>query len=156
MPAKYHNIRDSYKTYVKEVDTSVTLPVFLKIVNGFMLFLVQKLFLKGDIALPERLGTLQILGKKVKATMKDGKISGLAPDWAGTKKLWEEDPEAKLEKRLAYHFNEGTNGIRYRLFWSKTRVLVSNKTLYSFRFTRNNKRVLSSLVKQGKEYLIKN
>jgi len=119
-----------------------------------MKFLSAKLFLKGEILLPERMGKLKIIGKKVKVTLEDGKIKGLAPDWAGTKKLWDKNSEAKQNKQLVYHFNEDTNGIRYRFFWSKSRVLVSNKTLYSLFMTRTNKRFLSSLVKNGQEYSI--
>ena len=54
-----------------------------------------------------------------------------------------------------YHFNEHTNGIRYRFFWNKARVLVSNKTLYNLKMARVNKRALSENIKNGKEYMIK-
>ena len=103
-----------------------------------------------------QLGKLSIYGKKVKVKVEDGQIKGLAPDWVKTKELWESDKEAKKNKQLVYHFNEETNGIRYKFSWSKNRVLVSNKTLYNLRMTRTNKRELSKLVKEGKEYLIKN
>jgi len=155
MPKRYHNTRDSYKTYVKNTDNPVSVSVYLSIINGFMQFLMGKLFIRGEIQLPERLGKLQIVGKKVNVRIEDGKIKGLAPDWAETKKLWDEDSKAKKEKQLVYHFNEETNGIRYRFFWSKARALVANKTLYNLKLTRTNKRILSSLIKDGKEYLIK-
>ena len=87
--------------------------------------------------------------------IEDGEIKGLAPDWVKTKQLWDSDTEAKENKQLVYHFNEETNGIRYKFSWSKNRVLVSNKTLYNLRMTRSNKRELSKLVREGKEYLIK-
>ena len=105
--------------------------------------------------LTERLGKLSIFGKKVKVRIEDGEIKGLAPDWVKTKELWESDSTAKERKQLVYHFNEDTNGIRYKFSWSKNRVLVSNKTLYTLRMTRTNKRELSKLVREGKEYLIK-
>lgn len=156
MPKRYYNTRDSYKMYTKNTDNPVSVSVYLSIINGFMEFLMGKLFLKGDIKFPDRLGTLQIVGKKVKVRIENGEIKGLAPDWANTKKLWEEDPQAKKDKKLVYHFNEETNGVRYRFFWSKARALVSNKTLYNLKLTRTNKRILSNLVRSGKEYLIKN
>ena len=78
----------------------------------------------------------------------------MAPDWAETKKLWEEDAEAKANKQLVYHFNENTNGVRYKFSWIKSRVLVSNKTFYNLIMTRQNKRDLSQEIKNGKEYLI--
>lgn len=151
----YYNTRDSYKEYEKNSNNPVHVSMYLDIINGFMKFLIQELFKTGEINFPERLGKLQIIGKKVKVTIEDGKIKGLAPDWANTKKLWEEDSEAKKNKQLVYHFNEHTDNVRYKFFWSKARALVTNKTLYNIRMTRNNKRTLSNLVKQGKEYLIK-
>jgi hypothetical protein len=155
MSKDYLNTRDSYKTYLKTSTNPVDVSTYVKIVNGYMKFLIQKLFSKGNITLPLRLGKLQIVGKKVKVQIENGKIKGLAPDWVNTKKLWEEDPKAKKDKTLVYHFNEHTDGIRYRFFWSKARALVANKTLYDLRLTRTNKRELSSLVSSGKEYLIK-
>jgi hypothetical protein len=151
----FFNLRDSYKEYKTQVREPVDIKIYISIVNGFMLFLVNKLFNKGEIALPERLGNLHIVGKKIKVHLEDGKIKGLAPDWKETNKLWAQDEEAKNNKQLVYHFNEQTNGIRYRFFWSKNRALVPNKTLYSLKMTRTNKRNLAKLVKEGKEYQIK-
>lgn len=155
MPKKFYNTRDSYKLYLKNTDTPIGISMYLSIVNGFMKFLVKKLFSTGSIMFPERLGSLQIVGRKVKVRIEDGEIKGLAPDWASTKKLWEEDEQAKKDKQLVYHFNEHTNSVRYRFFWSKARALVTNKTLYNLRMTRSNKRELSKLIQEGKEYLIK-
>lgn len=155
MPRNYSNLRDSYKLYKREEQNPIDVKTYLLIVNGFMKFLIGKLLSKGQINIPERLGTLQIIGKKVKVRMEDGEIKGLAPDWANTKKLWEEDSNARQSKKLVYHFNENTNGVRYRFFWSKGRVLVSNKTLYTLKMTRTNKRALSKLVNKGKEFYIK-
>lgn len=153
----FYNSRDSYIIYKNTTESSepIDISTYLKIVNSYMKFLIRKLFEKGEINIPERLGTLSIVGKKVKVRIEDGEIKGLAPDWAKTKELWDEDSVAKENKQLAYHFNEETNGVRYRFFWSKNRVLVTNKTLYTLKMTRTNKRELASLVRQGKEYLIK-
>jgi hypothetical protein len=120
-----------------------------------MKFLSNKLLSKGEVMIPERLGNIQVVGRKAKVHIEDGKIKGLAPDWVNTKKLWESDPQAREEKRLVYHFNEDTGGVRYKFFWSKSRVLIANKTLYNLRMTRTNKRALSKEVKRGKEYYIK-
>jgi len=152
----FYNLRDSYKDYKSEVEKPVDIKIYLSIVNGFMKFLTKKLFEKGEVLLPERLGNIQIIGRKVKVTVEDGKIKGLAPDWKATRSLWERDEEACKNKQLAYHFNEETNGVRYRFFWCKNRVLVPNKTLYRLVMTRTNKRTVPELVKAGKEYLIKN
>ena len=152
----HYNINDSYVVYKNISNDPVDKSIYLQITNQFMKFLSSKLLSQGEINIPERLGKLSIYGKKVKVKVEDGQIKGLAPDWVKTKELWESDKEARNKKQLVYHFNEETNGIRYKYVWSKNRVLVSNKTLYNLRMTRTNKRELSKLVKEGKEYLIKN
>ena len=151
----HYNINDSYVVYKNISNDPVDKSIYLQITNQFMKFLSSKLLSQGEINIPERLGKLSIYGKKVKVKVEDGQIKGLAPDWVKTKELWESDEEAKNKKQLVYHFNEETNGIRYKFAWSKNRVLVSNKTLYNLRMTRSNKRELSKLVREGKEYLIK-
>ncbi len=151
---KFYNTRDSYVVYKNMSDNPINISEYVQIINQFMKFLILKLLSTGEIILPERLGRLSIFGKKVNVRIENGEIKGLAPDWVKTKQLWDSDEEAKNNKQLVYHFNEETNGIRYKFFWSKNRVLVSNKTLYNLRMTRSNKRELSRLVREGKEYLI--
>ena len=152
---KFYNTRDSYVVYKNMSDNPINISEYVQIINQFMKFLILKLLSTGEIILPERLGRLSIFGKKVNVRIENGEIKGLAPDWVKTKQLWDSDEEAKNNKQLVYHFNEETNGIRYKFAWSKNRVLVSNKTLYNLRMTRSNKRELSKLVREGKEYLIK-
>ena len=152
---KFYNTRDSYVVYKNMSVNPINISQYVQIINHFMKFLSSKLLSTGEINIPERLGKLSIFGKKVNVRIEDGEIKGLAPDWVKTKELWDSDLIAKQNKQLVYHFNEETNGIRYKFSWSKNRVLVSNKTLYNLRMTRTNKRALSNLVKEGKEYLIK-
>lgn len=152
---KFYNTRDSYVVYKNMSVNPINISQYVQIINHFMKFLSSKLLSTGEINIPERLGKLSIFGKKVNVRIEDGEIKGLAPDWVKTKQLWESDEEAKNNKQLVYHFNEETNGIRYKFSWSKNRVLVSNKTLYNLRMTRSNKRELSRLVREEKEYLIK-
>ena len=151
----FYNTRDSYVVYKNMSVNPINISQYVQIINQFMKFLILKLLSTGEIILPERLGRLSIFGKKVNVRIEDGEIKGLAPDWVKTKQLWDSDEVAKSNKQLVYHFNEETNGIRYKFSWSKNRVLVSNKTLYNLRMTRSNKRELSKLVREGKEYLIK-
>lgn len=150
-----YNLRTSYSTYKEDVAEPIDIKTYILIVNGYMKFLISKLFARGEVMLPARMGNLDIIGTKPSIEIQDGKIKGLAPNWAATKELWESDEESRINKQLVYHFNEETNGIRYRIRWSKNRVMVSNKSLYSLRISRDNKRELSRLIKEGKEYLIK-
>lgn len=150
----FYSIRDSYKIYKENNINTIEYSVFSYIVKIYMKFLIDKLFTTGELIIPERIGKIQIIGKKQKIKIEEDTIKGLAPDWKSTKELWEKDPKAKENKQVVYHFNENTNGIRYKFLWSKDRVLLSNKTLYDLRMTRENKRRLAKTIQGGKEYLI--
>jgi hypothetical protein len=147
------NIRDTYSHYYKESTSPVDKAIYVDILNKFMQFIANKFLETGEVTLPERMGTLRIRGHKVIPKIVDNKIKGLAINWKETKKLWEEDKEAKETKKLVYYFNDNTNNIMYRVHWYRARVLASNKIYYDFKLTRTNKRLLSKLIQQGKEYL---
>lgn len=147
------NLRDSYRFYQKHNEATVSIKVYIDIILAFLKFLVQKIHDGKDIKLPCELGTLGIRGRKIKPKLDEkGEIVGLAPDWVKTKALWARNPKAKEEKRLVYHFNEHSNGFRYKLVWFKKGVKFKHKSVYSFKFSRKNKRMINALVKQGKEY----
>lgn len=149
------NLRDSYKYYKKEAETPVPLKDYIAISQDFTKFIMSKVFEGEKVKLPEGMGTLYVKGKKVKMRVhpETGEIMGAAPDWVNTKKLWESSKEAKERKQLVYHLNEHTNGVRYKIFWSRKNNPIKNKSLYSLIFTRTNKRILHTLLKKGKEYI---
>lgn len=149
------NSRDSYQIYRAKSSNPVDVKTYLDICYKFNKFVVGKVLEGHTVVFPSRLGKLSVVGKKVTPRVVDGEIKGLAPDWVGTKALWDRNPQARENKQLVYHFNEHTDNVRYKFIWSKNRVLVTNKTAYSLKLTRTNKRKLSSLIKEGKEYYIK-
>ena len=147
-------LREAYKLYERSTTKPIELKLFLNITKEFNKELIKEVQQKGEISVPERLGTLSIVGTKTKMIIEEGKIKGLAPDWKSTKELWNEDPKAKEEKQLVYHFNEETNGVRYRYLWSTKNTALINRSLYKLIMTKDNKRNLAKLIKNGKEYLI--
>lgn len=148
------NIRESYKYYKRVTDNPRDIKDYINLCNMFNQFLMDKTLAGEEITLPARLGTLSILGKKQKVRFdENNQVVGLPPNWRKTKELWERNPEAKAEKRLVYCTNEHTGNTRYRFVWSKKNVLVTNKTLYSLRITRTNKRVLHKKILNGQEYV---
>jgi hypothetical protein len=149
------NIRSSYKLYKKQVETSIEQKEFLQIANGYMEFLIQKVLEGEEITMPARLGTLFIQGVKKKLKYNRDGVPLLPPNWAATKKLWDSNPDAKATKKIVYCLNEETDGVVYKLHWSKNRVPIENKLYYNFILTRANKRAIHQQIKQGKEYLIK-
>lgn len=149
------NIRSSFKRYFEEVKSPIEEKEFIIIANGYMEFLIQKVLEGEEITMPARLGTLFIQGVKKKLKFNKDGIPLLPPNWAATKKLWDNNPDAKATKKIVYCLNEDTNGVVYKLHWSKNRVPIENKLYYSFILTRANKRAIHQQIVQGKEYLIK-
>ena len=153
---KPKNIRDSYKHYRESSKNPVDIKTYITLCNEYNKFLIGKVLDGEEVTLPSRMGTLSIIGRKQKIQFdEEGNVKGLAPDWVKTKKLWDENPDAKKRKQLVYHTNEHSSNIRYKYLWSKSRVLVTNKTLYSLQITRTNKREVHKRILQGKEYLTK-
>lgn len=151
-----YNIRDSYKYYKKNATSPVTIKIYLGIVIGFIQFIMEQVFNGYDVVLPARLGRIGIRGKKVKPRVdENGKIKGLAPNWGETRKLWESNPEAKEKRTIMYCFNEHTNGLRFKITWFKKTALFHNKSVYSFKASRANKRATTAKVNNGAEYIEK-
>lgn len=148
------NIRSSYKSYCGVSDTPIDIKRYITIANDFNKYLTDQVLKGFEVVLPARLGVLSIQGIKqvIRFDVEGNPI--LPPDWVKTKALWERSPDAKERKQLVYHTNDHTNGVRYKYFWSKKRVLVENKTLYSLRMTRANKRAVNSEINKGKEYFV--
>jgi hypothetical protein len=149
------NIRSSYKRYSKEVETPVEITDFISIANGYMEFLMQKVKEGEEVTMPARVGTLFIQGTKKNLKFNKDGVPLLPPNWGETKKLWDRSPDAKATKRIVYCLNEETNGVVYKVNWSKNRVPIENKIYYNLILTRDNKRAIHNKIKQGKEYLIK-
>ena len=155
MPCK--NVRDSYKLYKKSTTNPVDIKNYIIYANEYNKFLMNKVLEGNEVTLPSRLGTLSIIGKKQKISFdENGKIKGLAPDWVKTKQLWDSNEIAKEKKQIVYHTNSHTDNTRYKFFWSKQRILIQNKILYALKMTRDNKRKVHFLIKEGKQYITKN
>lgn len=153
---KNKNLKDSYQKYLTTTESPVPLKEYLDINAAYNKFLINKVLEGEEVTLPSRLGTLSIQGRKPKIRMEDGQIRGLSPDWVKTKKLWEENEQARLKKQLVYHTNSHTDGYRFKWHWSKLNVLVENKTLYALRVTRANKRAVHKKILEGVPYKTKN
>jgi len=153
---KAKTVKNSYSFYKKTIENPVDIKTYIYLANKYNKFLVNKVIEGEQITLPSRMGRLYILGKKQNLRFdKEGNVKGLAPDWVKTKKLWDSNPKAKEKKQLLYHTNEHSSNIRYKFLWSKERVLVTNKSLYALRMTRENKRKIHKEIMKGKEYVTK-
>lgn len=150
------NAEDSYKLYKEISEAPVEKRAYLDIGAGYRQFLMDKVFEGEEVTLPAKTGTLAIIGTKKKIKLNKDGIPMLPPNWRKTKELWDSNPEAKATRKLIFCTNEETSGVVYKLHWSKNRIPLENKKVYALRLVRKNKRAISVLIKQGKEYLIRN
>lgn len=157
-PRKYikknYGLKDAWVYYKNKSKDTVDESTYKSIVRGFLSYLSKQLIERGELLIPEKLGTLLICGKKpnFKVT-EDGKINGLSIDWKSTKEMWKEEKE--VSGQYVYFLNEHTNNVRYKTIWLNNRVLVSNKTIYKFILCRSMKRAIAKSIKNGHEYKIK-
>ena len=151
------NILSAYKTYRETGGTAkVSRKEFCRVNNDFNKFIMEFVFQGDEVRLPEKMGTISVKGRKIKTKVDEelGRIVNQQPDYGETNKLWAKCPECKERKQMIYHLNEHTDGIRYKFFWSKEKMIVQNKLFYAMQFTRTNKRYVSYLIQQGKEYYV--
>lgn len=161
--------RDSYPSYTQNNESVVPFNVYLDIVYAFIKFIIDKIFKGFDVRLGARLGVIGIRSRKSVPKIeigKDGKeyITGLAPNWRKTKEVWTEKanelgitfkeyietvPKEERPKPVLC-FNEHSNGLIYNIMWFKDTMNIVNKTYYSLRFSRDNKRRLSKMIMEGK------
>lgn len=149
------NIRQSYKTYKNSSDNAVDVKIYIIIAQKYLRFIMLKVLDGFEVVLPNKMGTLSIRGKKRVVRFNEDGTPILPVDYAKTKQLWKDCKECEEKKQILYHTNPHTDGVTYSYFWSKKNIFVDNKEFYSLRMTRDNKRMVSKLVNQGKTYLIK-
>lgn len=168
------NIRESYKLYRKisknPIRAEVVAPEgmtgrfrrdfqdrkdYVDLSNEYNKFLMSKVLEGEEISLPHGLGYMSIIGRKQEIRYNERGELTLPPDWVATKKLRDEDEVARDNKTIVYQLNSHTNGVRYKIHWSKRVIRLENISLYTLKMTRMNKRTVNKLIKQGKEYLIK-
>jgi hypothetical protein len=149
-----HSRMDMYKAFLetlKEGEKKPTYKEYSSVLNSFNKKVVDRMLNDSfEYLLPYRVGTLRI--KKYKQKIKindDGSIntSRLIPDWKTTRQLWEDDPEAKANKKRVFHTNPHTEGYNFKWHFANYRSNCINKSYYYFIPTRANKRMLAALLK---------
>jgi len=148
-----YGIRDAFKFYKtkRNSEVNITASEFSSICKDFNKRVSNLIIYENfSFLLPFRMGRIRIRKYKPKTYIQeDGSLdkSRLRPDWKATKKLWEQNPKAKEDKKLVFHLNDHTNGYQHRWFWEKLTSNVKNNSAYSFLPSRNNKRTLATVLK---------
>ncbi len=135
---KSYTLVDSYKEYRKENPESSGFSLSKTDYRNICIAFNQKLSdtiieKANEFNVPGRLGLIRI--KKFPT-----RNNSMRVDWAQTK---------KYNKKI-YHLNMHTDGYYYKWYWSKTNAIFKNKSVYSFKPNRTNKRILAKLLKEDK------
>lgn len=138
MQTKSYTGKDFYKSYINYVSDNplynIDYTTFRSIINDYFKYLRDEIIEKGkEIKLPCRTGSLSI----VKHKPKEYSGKSLRMDYA----------ESKKYDKVIYHLNEHTNGFKYRYYWNKQTMLLTNKHKYQLVMTRENKRRLAQILK---------
>lgn len=142
METKSYVGKDFYNSYLEYIDNNelyyIDYKIFRNIINDYFKFLKDELIENGkEIKLPCRMGYIKI----VKHKPKEWNNKSLSIDYHSTRELG----------KLIYHLNEHSDGFKYRLYWNKQSMLISNKTKYQIILTRYNKRRLAFLIKNHEQ-----
>lgn len=133
-----YTIQDSYADYLLQYPEGsgyyLAYNEYRDITTAFFKHIADELVYKSvTIALPFRLGKLTVV--KSKPTYKS--IKNMTMDWFKSKEL----------NKQVREFNEHSNGYVYRFYWDRKSCILDNKTIYSFKPARANKRLVAKLVK---------
>lgn len=135
---KSYTIASFYNDYLTtiEADTvyDISYNIYRSIITDYFKHLQNKLIEEGKmIKLPYRMGSVQIIKSKPKHLDK----RSLRIDYQATKQL----------DKLVLLLNEHSDFFKYRYWWNKTDMLVTNKSQYQLVATRANKRRLAQIIK---------
>ena len=147
-PKLHKNLADAYRHYLTiSGDVIVTPSLFVELNILYFQFLLNKICNGITVELHARLGKIGFIGRKaIPKIDSNGKLSGVSVDWNSTMELWERDPVAKAEKRKQYYMNYHTDGYSFHVVWSKLNMAVTNKIVYRFKLTKQNRKIASDSI----------
>jgi hypothetical protein len=152
---EHHGIRSIYKSFRKDFPAIEISPreYTTIVLDGYREIINKIIYANLTFKIPGRLGFLRIRKMKIKIRLKKGKLdtNRLSIDWGSTRKLWDNDIEARENKRLIYHLNEHSEGYVHRFYWAKYFAIVRNKCVYAFVPCRDAKRLLAKGIKENNE-----
>lgn len=135
---KSYTIASFYNDYLDNIERDTVYDIdyttYRAIITDYFLHLQNKLIEEGKmIKLPYRMGNVQIIKSKPKHLDK----RSLRIDYQATKQ----------NNKLIFLLNEHSDMFKYRYWWNKIDMVVSNKSQYQLVATRANKRRLAQIIK---------
>lgn len=133
-----YTIASFYNDYITNIepDTIYDIPytLYRKIIIEYFQFMRDELIERSkEVRLPYRLGTICIVKRK--------------PKHYDSRSLRIDYQETKKQNKLILLDNTHSDMYKYRLYWKKYDMLVSNKMKYQLTMTRANKRNLAYNIK---------
>lgn len=151
---KVHSDFGANEYYVYYVKNGGTLSrrQFGDILKDLNTAIAEKILDGYSFKMPSRMGVLSVTKKKEFVDFKDGKAVTNRPiDFKTTMKLWDENPEAKEQKKLVRFLNKHTNGYIYKIAYNRFYATFKNKSVYSIQVNRYLKRGLAKKIFAGFE-----
>lgn len=148
------SFKDTRELYILKLRPSlrkVRKADYFAILSDFMAFIVELVFQGHRVSLPNRCGELYIVGRRIDIENQVD-LRNYGVDWKKTKELWAINEQAKQEKKLVKHLNEGTSQTLYKFKWDSSLSKLTHVHFYKFTLARDNKRKLAEIIKEGQEY----
>jgi len=144
-----YGVIDYYKYYKANTDNPVSEKKYRKILDEFNKKIAELIIEEGiDFIMPSLNFEITIRKDKRKPKIVDGKVVNNTPvDPVATKRLWDNDEEAKEKRILVRYNNSHSSGYVFRIYCKKFRSSLKNKNLIKFRPTRQLKRNLAKAIK---------
>lgn len=142
MPEFYIEFVKTHSEFDKKKFSAITQEYWNMVIDAMI-------FENYEVRFPFRLGYLKIVKYKKAPKFVNGVLVNAQVDWGATRKLWEENPEAKTEKKLRFNSNEHSDGYRYTFWWDRRSSNVKNIGAYSFKIARPKARKLAAVIKSG-------
>lgn len=154
----------AYRKWLKKYkDKKYKLPqkVHGYVLKDFGLALMNlMLFNNFEFKVPHRLGTMRVLKKKASPKLDSNGIfdkKSLPIDYGASQKMWKEiypnltrkEINALPNKKYVYYTNEHTNGYIMKLYWIKTYCQIKNKSIYSFKLSRDLQIYMGQIIKNN-------
>lgn len=134
LPEIYHIDRKKFGNIIKDIHSEIIKKI-----------LYESCYFRMPCGLP----SIRVRKYKRKVRFKeDGSIDpkSLAINWLATRKLWEENKEAKEKKKLVYFINDHTDGYSANIIIEKYSANVPNLSVYRFKPSRDNDRELATIL----------
>lgn len=148
---KSFGVYDAYKHIRRNKWYDIGRPLkeheFYSIIRSVNNLLAEELSGGKEVVFPYKMGKLELKKSKRGVSIVEGKLKITYPvNWKETMKLWEQDEDSRINKRLIRFENEYIYHIRY----CRATAIFENKSFFEFHLNRNIKRALKDNINNGK------